>query len=100
MRNSLLKQRGVPRDLTLREGKASGQAVSLLTLKGDFTLGGGTAEDMAELVTMFHSGLRERSQYAVTLKDADGQGQRIGLYPPYVVTAELSLLGFLIAAKC
>lgn len=58
-----------------REGKASGQAVSLLTLKGDFTLSGGTAEDMAELVTMFLSGLTERSQYAVTLKEAD-QGQR------------------------
>uniref|UniRef100_A0A8C2X0R2 Uncharacterized protein n=1 Tax=Cyclopterus lumpus TaxID=8103 RepID=A0A8C2X0R2_CYCLU len=58
---------------TVREGKASGQVVSLLTLKGDFTLSGGTAEDMAELVTMFLSGLRERSQYAVTLKDADGQ---------------------------
>ncbi|KAM6939036.1 unconventional myosin-VIIb [Lycodopsis pacificus] len=58
---------------TVREGKASGQAVSLLTLKGDFTLSGGTAEDMAELVTMFLSGLRERSQYAVTLKEADGR---------------------------
>ncbi|XP_068447337.1 unconventional myosin-VIIb [Clinocottus analis] len=58
---------------TVREGKASGQTVSLLTLKGDFTLSGGTAEDMAELVTMFLSGLRERSQYAVTLKEADGQ---------------------------
>ncbi|KAA8589751.1 hypothetical protein FQN60_013116 [Etheostoma spectabile] len=48
-------------------------AVSLLTLKGDFTLSGGTAEDMAELVTMFLSGLTERSQYAVTLKEADRQ---------------------------
>ncbi|XP_070816887.1 unconventional myosin-VIIa [Chaetodon trifascialis] len=56
---------------TERQGKMSGQAVTLLTLKGDFTLGGGTAEDMAELVTMFLSGLTERSQYAVTLKEAD-----------------------------
>ncbi|XP_059197185.1 unconventional myosin-VIIb [Centropristis striata] len=58
---------------TVREGKASGQAVSLLTLKGDFTLSGSTAEDMAELVTMFLSGLTERSQYAVTLKEVDRQ---------------------------
>ncbi|XP_078115998.1 unconventional myosin-VIIb [Sander vitreus] len=58
---------------TVREGKVSGQVVSLLTLKGDFTLSGGTAEDMAELVTMFLSGLTERSQYAVTLKEADRQ---------------------------
>ncbi|XP_070765301.1 unconventional myosin-VIIb [Enoplosus armatus] len=58
---------------TIREGKASGLAVSLLTLKGDFTLSGGTADDMVELVTMFLSGLTERSQYAVTLKEADSQ---------------------------
>ncbi|GLD65431.1 unconventional myosin-VIIa-like protein, partial [Lates japonicus] len=58
---------------TIREGKASGQAVCLLTLKGDFTLSGSTAEDMAELVTMFLSGLTERSQYAVALKDVDRQ---------------------------
>uniref|UniRef100_UPI0037E7D6D8 unconventional myosin-VIIb n=1 Tax=Semicossyphus pulcher TaxID=241346 RepID=UPI0037E7D6D8 len=56
---------------TVREGKASGQAVSLLTLKGDFTLSGSTAGDMAELITMFLSGLTERSQYAVTLREAD-----------------------------
>ncbi|KAM8875074.1 unconventional myosin-VIIb isoform 1-T1 [Spinachia spinachia] len=58
---------------TMREGKGTGQAVNLLTLKGDFSLSGGTAEDMAELVTMFLSGLRERSKYAVTLKEADRQ---------------------------
>ncbi|KAM9357798.1 unconventional myosin-VIIb [Symphorus nematophorus] len=58
---------------TIREGKTSGQAVSLLTLKGDFTLSGSTAEDMAELITMFLSGLTERSQYAVTLREDDGQ---------------------------
>ncbi|XP_040039858.2 unconventional myosin-VIIb isoform X1 [Gasterosteus aculeatus] len=58
---------------TMREAKGSGQAVNLLTLKGDFSLSGGTAEDMAELVTMFLSGLRERSKYAVTLKEADRQ---------------------------
>ncbi|XP_074524694.1 unconventional myosin-VIIb [Halichoeres trimaculatus] len=55
---------------TIREGKASGQAVSLLTLKGDFTLSGSAAGDMAELITMFLSGLTERSQYAVTLREA------------------------------
>ncbi|XP_054646683.1 unconventional myosin-VIIb [Dunckerocampus dactyliophorus] len=52
---------------------AKGPAVSLLTLKGDFTLSGSTAEDMAELVTMFLSGLTERSQYAVALKEMDKQ---------------------------
>ncbi|KAM7410516.1 hypothetical protein PAMA_001789 [Pampus argenteus] len=56
---------------TTREGKASGHTVCLLTLKGDFTLSGSTVEDMAELVTMFLSGLTERSQYAVALKDMD-----------------------------
>eukprot|EP00064_Thunnus_orientalis_P003654 superscaffoldBa00000309_g3665 len=58
---------------TTREGKVSGHAVCLLTLKGDFTLSGSTVEDMAELVTMFLSGLTERSQYAVSLKEADKQ---------------------------
>nr|XP_020465549.1 unconventional myosin-VIIa-like [Monopterus albus] len=58
---------------TIREGKSSGQAVCLLTLKGDFTLSGPTAEDMAELVTMFLSGLTERSQYAVALKEVNRQ---------------------------
>uniref|UniRef100_A0A7N8Y3F7 Unconventional myosin-VIIa-like n=1 Tax=Mastacembelus armatus TaxID=205130 RepID=A0A7N8Y3F7_9TELE len=53
--------------------KASRQAVSLLTLKGDFTLSGPMAEDMAELVTMFLSGLTERSQYAVALKEVSRQ---------------------------
>ncbi|KAM9797750.1 unconventional myosin-VIIb [Syngnathus typhle] len=52
---------------------AKGPVVSLLTLKGDFTLSGSTAENMAELVTMFLSGLTERSQYAVTLTDTDKQ---------------------------
>ncbi|XP_062252279.1 unconventional myosin-VIIa [Platichthys flesus] len=56
-----------------REGKTSGQSMCLLTLKGDFTLSGSAAEDMTELVTMFLSGLTERSQYAVALKDVDRQ---------------------------
>ncbi|XP_058494755.1 unconventional myosin-VIIa [Solea solea] len=58
---------------TIREAKASGQAVCLLTLKGDFTLSGSVAEDMSELVTMFLSGLTERSQYAVALRDVSSQ---------------------------
>lgn len=49
--------------------------MSLLTLKGDFTLSGATAEDMVELITMFLSGLTERSQYAITLREADKRGQ-------------------------
>uniref|UniRef100_A0A3Q4H6V3 Unconventional myosin-VIIa-like n=1 Tax=Neolamprologus brichardi TaxID=32507 RepID=A0A3Q4H6V3_NEOBR len=51
----------------------SGQAVSLVTLKGDFTLSGPSAADMAELITMFVSGLTERSQYAVALKEVEKQ---------------------------
>ncbi|KAG7228690.1 hypothetical protein INR49_008468, partial [Caranx melampygus] len=58
---------------TMSEGKASGQAVCLLTLKGDFTLSGSGAEDMSELVTMFLSGLTERSQYAVALREVEKQ---------------------------
>uniref|UniRef100_A0AAQ5XKT1 Uncharacterized protein n=1 Tax=Amphiprion ocellaris TaxID=80972 RepID=A0AAQ5XKT1_AMPOC len=54
-------------------GKSSEQTVSLLTLKGDFTLTGSAVEDMSELITMFLSGLKERSQYAVALKDVDRQ---------------------------
>ncbi|XP_072246199.1 unconventional myosin-VIIb [Leuresthes tenuis] len=57
----------------IREGKASGKTVCLLTLKGDFTLSGSTAEDLSELVTMFLSGLSERSQYAVALTDVSSQ---------------------------
>ena len=64
--------------------------MSLLTLKGDFTLSGGTAEDMSELLTMFLSGLTSRSQYAVTLKDADTQGQRC-TFLSVMATAEVSL---------
>ncbi|KAF3691274.1 Unconventional myosin-VIIa [Channa argus] len=58
---------------TIREVKASGQAVCLLTLKGDFTLSGSMTEDMYELITMFLSGLTERSQYAVALKEVNRQ---------------------------
>ncbi|KAL4000027.1 myosin heavy chain 1/2/3/4/8/13/7B/15 [Sarotherodon galilaeus] len=58
---------------TVRNVKKSGQAVSLVTLKGDFTLSGPSAADMAELITMFVSGLTERSQYAVALKEAEKQ---------------------------
>lgn len=64
--------------VSLREVKVSGQALSLLTLKGDFTLSGSTAEDMADLVTMFLSGLTERSQYAVALREVSSQGQSSG----------------------
>lgn len=49
--------------------------MSLLTLKGDFTLSGSSADDMVELITMFLSGLTERSRYAVTLREADRRGQ-------------------------
>lgn len=56
-----------------------GQAASLLTLKGDFTLSGASAEDMTELITMFLCGLRERSRFAVTLKEVETQGRSSGL---------------------
>ncbi|KAK0137915.1 Unconventional myosin-VIIa [Merluccius polli] len=59
---------------TVRESKSSGQLVCLLTLRGDFTLSGTMAEDLAALVLMFLGGLRERSQYAVTLKDVSSPG--------------------------
>lgn len=62
--------------------------MSLLTLKGDFTLSASTADDMAELVTMFLSGLTERSQYAVALKEGDTQGQGIKV----LMTFHFSLL--------
>ncbi|KAJ0065199.1 hypothetical protein NL108_006548 [Boleophthalmus pectinirostris] len=55
----------------MKDGKGTGQNVSLVTLKGDFTLSGSRVDDMAELVTMFLSGLTERSQYAVALRDGD-----------------------------
>uniref|UniRef100_A0A3Q1FDI1 Unconventional myosin-VIIb-like n=1 Tax=Acanthochromis polyacanthus TaxID=80966 RepID=A0A3Q1FDI1_9TELE len=58
---------------SISQGKSSEQTVSLLTLKGDFTLTGSTVEDMSELITMFLSGLKERSRYAVALKDVDRQ---------------------------
>ncbi|MEQ2184695.1 hypothetical protein GOODEAATRI_010668 [Goodea atripinnis] len=57
--------------LFLREGKTSGHSVCLLTLKGDFTLSGSSAEDMAELITMFLSGLTERSKQPI--KDVNRQ---------------------------
>eukprot|EP00066_Takifugu_rubripes_P023634 XP_011612900.1 PREDICTED: unconventional myosin-VIIb-like [Takifugu rubripes] len=57
---------------TIRDGK--GQAASLLTLKGDFTLSGASAQDLTELITMFLSGLTERSRFAVTLREAETQG--------------------------
>lgn len=74
-----------------REGKASGQAVCLRTLKGDFTLSGSGAEDMSELVTMFLSGLTERSQYAVALREVERQGLRTARH------TDLSLLLLLMA---
>lgn len=57
----------------IRDGK--GQAASLLTLKGDFSLSGASAQDMTELITMFLIGLTERSRFAMTLREAETQGQ-------------------------
>uniref|UniRef100_A0A8C7GIQ5 Unconventional myosin-VIIa-like n=1 Tax=Oncorhynchus kisutch TaxID=8019 RepID=A0A8C7GIQ5_ONCKI len=48
-----------------------GQSVSLLTLKGDFSLNAVMAGNIAELVHMFLGGLRERSQYAVALQEVN-----------------------------
>uniref|UniRef100_A0A8C7GFM3 Unconventional myosin-VIIa-like n=1 Tax=Oncorhynchus kisutch TaxID=8019 RepID=A0A8C7GFM3_ONCKI len=56
---------------TMREGKKFGQSVSLLTLKGDFSLNAVMAGNIAELVHMFLGGLRERSQYAVALQEVN-----------------------------
>uniref|UniRef100_A0A3P8TVQ5 Si:ch73-194h10.2 n=1 Tax=Amphiprion percula TaxID=161767 RepID=A0A3P8TVQ5_AMPPE len=60
-------------ELSFPEVTAVNTIVSLLTLKGDFTLTGSAVEDMSELITMFLSGLKERSRYAVALKDVDRQ---------------------------
>uniref|UniRef100_A0A8C7GGL5 Unconventional myosin-VIIa-like n=1 Tax=Oncorhynchus kisutch TaxID=8019 RepID=A0A8C7GGL5_ONCKI len=46
-------------------------SVSLLTLKGDFSLNAVMAGNIAELVHMFLGGLRERSQYAVALQEVN-----------------------------
>ncbi|XP_062306688.1 unconventional myosin-VIIa [Osmerus eperlanus] len=59
--------------VTVREAKVFGQSVSLLTLKGDFTLSGPLAGGIAELVQMFLEGLRDRSCYAVALQDSSSQ---------------------------
>ncbi|KAL2090404.1 hypothetical protein ACEWY4_015092 [Coilia grayii] len=58
---------------TVRDGKAFGHSVCLLTLRGDFMLNTINAADIADLVTMFLAGLRERSEYAVTLQEASKQ---------------------------
>ncbi|XP_064186818.1 unconventional myosin-VIIa [Anguilla rostrata] len=58
---------------TVRDGKAFGQSVFLSTLKGDFTLSSVMAGDIAELLHMFLGGLRDRSQYAVALQEANKQ---------------------------
>uniref|UniRef100_A0AAY4EUY2 Myosin VIIBb n=1 Tax=Denticeps clupeoides TaxID=299321 RepID=A0AAY4EUY2_9TELE len=47
-----------------------GHSVCLLTLKGDFMLNAVSAADIANLTTMFLDGLRERSEYAVTLQES------------------------------
>lgn len=75
-----------------REGKASGQVVCLLTLKGDFTLSGSAAGDMAELVTMFLGGLAERSRYAVALREVDRQGQKRTGHAQYCLLSHWSHL--------
>uniref|UniRef100_A0AAZ3RN93 Uncharacterized protein n=1 Tax=Oncorhynchus tshawytscha TaxID=74940 RepID=A0AAZ3RN93_ONCTS len=53
------------------EGKTFGQSVSLLTLKGDFSLNAVMAGNIAELVHMFLGGLRERSLYTVALQEVN-----------------------------
>ncbi|KAJ8389610.1 hypothetical protein AAFF_G00118470 [Aldrovandia affinis] len=55
------------------EETSSGQLVSLTTLKGDFTLSAISAGDIYELVHTFLEGLKERSEYAVALQEANRQ---------------------------
>ena len=57
-----------------RDSKSSSHSVCLLSLRGDYTLSGAMTEDLAALVLVFLAGLRERSQYAVTLVDASSPG--------------------------
>ncbi|XP_061098661.1 unconventional myosin-VIIb-like [Conger conger] len=52
---------------------SSDQSVLLTTMKGDFTLSTVSAGDMVELVHMFLVGLKERSNYAIALQDANRQ---------------------------
>uniref|UniRef100_A0A3P8XSF2 Uncharacterized protein n=1 Tax=Esox lucius TaxID=8010 RepID=A0A3P8XSF2_ESOLU len=54
---------------TMREGKAFDKSVTLLTLKGDFTLNSVMAGSISELILLFLAGLRDRSQYAVALQE-------------------------------
>ncbi|XP_063056384.1 unconventional myosin-VIIa [Engraulis encrasicolus] len=58
---------------TMREGKAFSSSVCLLTLRGDFMLNTINAADIGDLVTNFLAGLRERSEYAVTLQEVGKQ---------------------------
>uniref|UniRef100_A0A6Q2ZDT3 Uncharacterized protein n=1 Tax=Esox lucius TaxID=8010 RepID=A0A6Q2ZDT3_ESOLU len=50
-------------------GKAFDKSVTLLTLKGDFTLNSVMAGSISELILLFLAGLRDRSQYAVALQE-------------------------------
>uniref|UniRef100_A0A6Q2WQV3 Uncharacterized protein n=1 Tax=Esox lucius TaxID=8010 RepID=A0A6Q2WQV3_ESOLU len=54
-----------------REGKAFDKSVTLLTLKGDFTLNSVMAGSISELILLFLAGLRDRSQYAVALQEVN-----------------------------
>ncbi|KAG9341588.1 hypothetical protein JZ751_019103 [Albula glossodonta] len=58
---------------TMRDAKGFGQTLFLSTLKGDFTLKALMAGGIAELLHMFLGGLRERSEYAVALQEANKQ---------------------------
>uniref|UniRef100_A0A3B3ULE9 Unconventional myosin-VIIa-like n=1 Tax=Poecilia latipinna TaxID=48699 RepID=A0A3B3ULE9_9TELE len=64
-------------ELSFPEVTGVNTVVCLLTLKGDFTLSGSFAEDMSELITMFLSGLTERSKYAVALREVSSQDPTI-----------------------
>ncbi|XP_066565263.1 unconventional myosin-VIIa [Amia ocellicauda] len=62
---------------TNRAANGIGQTVSLSTLKGDdFTLATSNAADISDLVLMFLDGLKARSQYAVTLQEANRQDDK------------------------
>uniref|UniRef100_A0A6Q2X190 Uncharacterized protein n=1 Tax=Esox lucius TaxID=8010 RepID=A0A6Q2X190_ESOLU len=56
---------------TMRYGTRKLWSVTLLTLKGDFTLNSVMAGSISELILLFLAGLRDRSQYAVALQEVN-----------------------------
>lgn len=64
-----------------RDSQATLQLVTLITLKGEFSLSSnspGELEQLWRFVDMFLEGIKARSQYALALQDSNRQGKRTG----------------------